>query len=136
MAEFSQKNTKKPTAARAARSAGSLQPGDLITFGYKLPPNTSPKIKVASARTRLALVVSNNSGNGVFVANTGNKLLSCFTLTDASPVIRKMVIDKLYNKRRLSNYYKITKSLVSILGKDKYRTYILNRLSNLKKVEM
>jgi hypothetical protein len=136
MPQNSKNNRKKTTAPKISRSSGSLGPGDLITFSYHLPPNTSPKIKAASRGARIALVVSNNSGEGVFTANTGNKLLSCFTLTEVGPEIRELIVTKLYKKRRLSNYYKIIKSLKSILGKDSYRTYILNKLSNLREINI
>ena len=136
MPEKSKKSGKKLQAPRIAPSAGSLQPGDIVTFNYKLPPNTSPKIKYRSRGTRLALVVSNNSGNGVFVSNPGNRLVSCFTLSKTPAGIRDVIITKLYKKRRLSNYYKIIASLKTILGKEMYRTYNLNNLSNLREIEM
>jgi hypothetical protein len=116
------------------RSASMLNTGDLIIFKYYMPADTLHKRR-SSKTQRLGLIVSNKrSSTGTFISSQKNLLLSCFRLDATSQQITSIVVEKLYKERRLCNYYKIVKSLKTILGKDKYRTYKVSQLSNIYEV--
>jgi hypothetical protein len=90
------------------KSAGGINPGDVLIFNYKLGRATGE---------RTVLVVRPVEKD----AKTGNSLLTCVKV-DLPAQISPNYIDNLYNER-------------SSLGSNQYRTYIMqNIIGNLRRI--
>lgn len=109
------------------KSAGYLTPGAVVLFKYDID---------GVVESRLALVVSNQRGNGVFTSTRGNRLMSCFRLTDVFSEVGSIILRHLNRNRRLNNYYLLADSLTPIFNKESYRTYNLNKVTGLHKVRI
>ena len=110
------------------RSADRITPGDIIIFRYHLGAGEG------SMGQRVVLIVKTRRGDGVFPGKSG-KLVSCFKLGGDSETVLEIVIDNLYKKRRKSSYYgKVKDSLIKLLGVESFRTYLLNKMSQVYKV--
>lgn len=113
--------------SRIPKSVGYITPGSLLFFTY----NDDGFLK-----DRLALVVSNLRGNGIFISTKYNRLISCFRLTDVSPETGAIILRHLHRNRRVHNYYFLTDALQPIFPKDSYRTYNISKIDNLHKVKI
>jgi len=113
-------------AGKIPRSAGYLQPGDVVTFQYKNYNNLSVDQVVV-------LVVATKTGRGVRVAKTGNKLITCFKLPGDGLVTRE-ILKRLYKDRSEATFLSASRTfggLKALLGPDNFRTYILNQVYDM-----
>ena len=113
-------------AGKIPRSAGYLQPGDVVTFQYKNYNNLSVDQVVV-------LVVATKAGRGVRVAKTGNKLITCFKLPGDGLVTRE-ILKRLYKDRSEATFLSASRTfggLKALLGPDNFRTYILNQVYDM-----
>ena len=107
-------------------SANRMYPGVIIIFTYEAA--------IDPGNQRVVLIVGCDRGEGVFPGLTGT-LVSCIKLDADSDTVIDIILENLYKKRRVANYYaKITGSLISLLGEDSFRTYKLNKMSDIYKV--
>ena len=122
----------------APKSSAYLRPGDFILFKYKQRPigREAPKKGMANMEWRIALLVSNKrTGPREAIwgtLKTHNNLVSCFKLDSSSPRVTGMVLKILYKAGRIANYQ--IKSMQTIFGKDNYRSYILNNMTNIQEI--
>jgi hypothetical protein len=123
-------------------SADRMTPGVLLIFRYYRPATnrTVKGVNESTPETRqqyVVLIVKTRRGDGCFPGKDGKKLVSCFKLAGKSDVIIDTIVENLYKKRRRSSYYgKIKKSLVSILGKDSFRTFKLDMMREVYKLNI
>ena len=107
------------TMGTIPRSAGYIQPGDVILFRYR--KNIIDLVG--------ALIVSTKTSRGVKNANTGNKLITCFKLPEgAGEVVIKEIFKKLYKNRAKCEFKEASKVFAGVgalLGANQFRTYIL-----------
>tara|TARA_E500000305_G_C4003193_1_gene228479 strand:- start:565 stop:990 length:426 start_codon:yes stop_codon:yes gene_type:complete len=139
MREFSKETTELLSAVGGDRtkflspstaSADRMTPGDIIIFRYYLG------VGPGSKGQRTALIVKSRRGDGSFPGKTGT-LVSCFKLNGGSDEVINAILENLYKKRRRASYYgKIKDSLIAILGMDSYRTYKLNQMKSIWKVQL
>ena len=119
-------------------SADRMIPGNILIFRYN-PADVSIYRGIKgtfSSNQKVILIVRCKRGDGVFPGKEV-KLVSCFKLNGSSESVVSIILDNLYKKRRKASYYgKIKDSLVSILGVDSFRTYKLNEMRNLYKVNL
>jgi hypothetical protein len=131
--------------ALSTKTSASISPGDVVMFTY------------ADGVMRLALVVRRwGHTTGIYTANTGNRLISCFKLTgedSASLETINIILKELYNKRAKTTYDNIIgrkglslygkekgtlagklKSLKKLFGGENYRTYNINKMQHTSKV--
>lgn len=106
------------------RSVGYISPGDVLVLRY-------------NGSYEVVLVVANKrSSSGIFLSSRNNILLSCFSLSTKSPQIINLVLDNLYKNRKVASYQNIKSNLSVILGVSSYRTFKLNKVSNLQTLRM
>jgi len=139
MSEFSKETTEFLSAVGGDRtkflspstaSADRMTPGDIIIFRYYLG------VGPGSRGQRTALIVKSKRGDGSFPGKEGT-LVSCFKLNGGSEEVVNTILENLYKKRRRASYYgKIKDSLIALLGMDSYRTYKLNQMKSIWKVQL
>jgi len=109
-------------------SADRVTPGDILVFNYRIGPRDNTQ--------RAALIVRTKRGDGVFPGRNG-KLVSCFRLNGSSSVVVDLILEELYKKRRRSDYYNsIIGSLKKLMGRDTFRTYLLNKMTSIEKFSL
>ena len=117
---------KKLVAKRLPASTAAIFPGDILTFKY-------------GGETVMCLVVANQRTKiGLFISSKFNVLVSCFKIGGKSPTTLNLILDALYKNRVLASYQVLNQStytgMMALLGKDSYRTYMLNSMQGLRKV--
>jgi len=138
-------------------SANQITPGDLLIFNY-----LGEQRAVLAVRTRRTGRNSAVYFHWSQTKKTGSKLLTCFKLKEAPSSVLSMVMENLYKKRGRASYYdkhwgpgpiaktilrfvnpaklefneKQIAGLKSILGSSTFRTFKLDRISNLHKVQI
>ena len=119
-------------------SADRVTPGDVLIFRYwQQPIRTGVKQRLGSRGQRTVLIVKCKRGDGVFVSNRNNLLVSCFKLEGKPEVIIETIIENLYKKRRRASYWGFIKnSLIKILGIDSFRTYNMSHMKSIYKVSL
>ena len=110
---------------RIPPSPAKIQPGDVLSFDYHLKGNTF---------TRVELVVANSKGRGHYNNIAFNDCISCFRLNEASPVVLTTALNVLYKNRKRASYAAVKAGLKIMLGVKEYRTYRVDRLSDLRQV--
>tara|TARA_R110000822_G_scaffold83122_4_gene196085 strand:+ start:1128 stop:1577 length:450 start_codon:yes stop_codon:yes gene_type:complete len=111
-------------------SADRMIAGEILVFRYHLGVGQGSKAQ------RVCLIVRCRRGNGVYEGRSG-KLVSCFKLNGNSETVVDIIIENLYKRRRKSSYYgKIKDSLIALLGIDSYRTYKLQQMKGIYKVQL
>jgi len=111
-------------------SADRIVPGEVLIFRYFLGAG------IGSRAQRIVLIVKCRRGDGVFPGKYV-KLVSCFKLNGGSKAIIETILENLYKKRRRASYYgKIKQSLVKLLGVDSFRTYKLNNMKDIYKLDL
>jgi len=111
-------------------SADRIVPGEVLIFRYFLGAG------IGSRAQRIVLIVKCRRGDGVFPGKYVN-LVSCFKLNGGSKAIIETILENLYKKRRRASYYgKIKQSLVKLLGVDSFRTYKLNNMKDIYKLDL
>ena len=122
-------------------SPDRITPGDVIIFRYYRAATSRyiagvNKSTSSSREQYVILIVKTRRGDGCFPGKNG-KLVSCFKLEGKSDVIIQTIVENLYKKRRRSSYYgKIKQSLISILGKESFRTFKLDQMIELYKLQI
>ena len=106
------------------RSSSYISPGDVYYFKYK-----------NEVGGRLVLIVSNKRGDGIFLSNPGNKLVSCFHIDGNSQVIIE-ALNILYKNRRKASYKVATEGLSALLGRERYRTFNLRHMHDLREISL
>jgi len=100
-----------------------ISAGHILAFRYGLS-------------TVIALIVSTGRGNGLFISTRHNPLVTVFRLEGVSDVILKEIVKSLYRNPRLASYRKVVGTLRAILGKDRFRTFNLRKMSGIHQVEL
>ena len=113
-------------------SYGFISPGDILSFDYVYIDRRGAS-KGASV---VVLVVSVDRGAGIFLSSKNNKLVACFILDDISPTILNYVISAINNNTGLLSYKSIKGSLGSLFGSWNFRTYDLNKIRGLQKINI
>ena len=115
-------------------SASRFVPGDVLIFRYYVGAGKG------SRSQKTILIVYTRRGDGVFMSTKNNLLVTCFKLTGAqarSDVIIGAIVDNLYKKRRKASYYGLIKeSLKSLLGVNNFRTYKIERMRGIYKLNL
>tara|TARA_R110000824_G_scaffold56413_3_gene154448 strand:- start:23796 stop:24311 length:516 start_codon:yes stop_codon:yes gene_type:complete len=127
-------------------SISYIEPGDIITFTYDHVPV-------------VAFVVATKRGNGSFTSTKANTLVTSFKLDGSPEVIVKSIVENLYKNSRLSSYKShwgiraksafsnilkgeignaltVARSLKAVLGKDRFRTYNLKKMTQIYRIEI
>ena len=115
--------------AKRAVSTGSMVPGDIYIFSYD---NFKPGSWVSDYR--IVLLVSCRRGPGYFRSSRGNLLVSAYEI-DLLGDSFEVLVNNLYKKRVIADYYKITRALDRFLGESKYKTFDLSRMRDLYEVD-
>lgn len=119
------------TARRIPASTGYLSAGDLIMFRYVGAEYGSRDSK----SYRLAMVAVNNTGNITYVSMKKNLLLTCFNMPFSEDVSR-VLISKFYKKRNKTIYVRVQPLLAKLFGSKQYRSYILNKMIEIYKINL
>ena len=98
--------------------------GNLYIFKYSSATATTPN--------PLILAVYRTGGGRLFKAKNGNTYMAGIVLTDLATGTRKLIIEKLMNKKRIS-YSMIKRAGVTF--KAKYRIYNYGKVHNLSLVD-
>ncbi len=118
-------------ARRIPASTSYLSPGDLIMFRYKGTQYGSGD----TVSYRLALVTVNQTGNISYVSMKKNLLLTCFNMPFSGDVSR-MLLSKFYQKKNKAIYIKVQPILAKVFGSQQYRSYILNKMVEIYKINL
>ena|SRR3990167_11034879 len=118
-------------ARRVPASLGYLMQGDLIMFQY-LGGEYGKRLPHLF---RIALVVINDTGSISYVSLQKNLLLTCFNM-DYSPDIVKVLLQKFYKNRKKSFYRGIKPLMIRLFGSREYRSFILNKMINVYKINL
>ena len=114
-------------------SADRMIPGNILIFRYN-PADVSIYRGIKgtfSSNQKVILIVRCKRGDGVFPGKDG-KLVSCFKLNGSSESVVSIILDNLYKKRRRASYYGLIRdSLITILGKNSFRTYRLQGMDDI-----
>tara|TARA_R110002012_G_scaffold3517_3_gene16317 strand:- start:6916 stop:7371 length:456 start_codon:yes stop_codon:yes gene_type:complete len=119
-------------------SADRITPGNLLIFRYWMEPiRAGRKQRLGTRGQRTVLIVKCKRGDGIFISNKNNLLVSCFKLEGKSEVIIETIIENLYKKRRKASYWGFIKqSLIKILGINSFRTYKFSQMKSIYKVSL
>lgn len=112
--------TTKPTSITYFRT------GELVTFRYRL----QDRLGVWTNHRRLALVVENDTGRNHYLSLRSNYLVSCFILSGDSS-IDNIILKRAYRNKSASRA-RILVAMKHLLGIESYRTFRINRMSQLK----
>ena len=112
---FFGKNVQKLTPSTTTTS-----PGDVLMFGYKdLEGNTG---------NHMVLVLGNERGSsGVFKGKSGT-YLSAVKIGGLSDTIFGLVLDNLYKNVGAAYSNTVKAGLLTVVGQQNYRTYIINSM--------
>ena len=113
-------------------SADRMIPGNVLIFKYRpLEGGFWKRLFGDAENQRIILIVKCKRGDGVFPGKT-DKLVSCFKLEASSESVVETILDNLYKKRRRASYYGLIRdSLITILGKNSFRTYRLQGMDDI-----
>lgn len=102
------------------KSVASMTPGDILAFNYE-------------GSSRIVLIISTKRGRGVFLSSRMNLLVSVVDL-DLSRPSTFMFIKALHKNIKGSNYLKLRRSIFSVLGKENFRTFDLQKMRDINEV--
>jgi hypothetical protein len=117
--------------ARRPVSVGNINPGDLFIFAYD-----PLKGDGYQHHYRATIIVSTRRGSGYFRSSKGNMLISCYEISHLGPDGIDVLLNQLYKKRKVADYYKISRALDRYLGESSFKTFNLSRIRNLYEVEI
>ena len=128
----------KISLKRIPKSEAGIQPGSIVFFRYYYrSERTLERIlrPFISRPYRVALVVANQRGTGVFTSTRHNLLMSCFILQEGNTLTvdgaeTKKIINDLYKERDKASYSAVIDELKQLFPEDKYRTFNLASMSN------
>ena len=109
------KRRRNITIVKTSKSPFNSLPGDIIDFSY-----TSPD-KSKSRRTVLVTKTTRAPG-GFFLSTRSNILVTCFNININSPSV-EVILKTIYKNRIKCDYWTMGKTLMSVLGKNNFRTY-------------
>lgn len=112
------------------RMLSQIRPGNILIFKYILEDD------IGTPYYRMAIVVKNDLNTISYISLRNNLLLSTFRLNDAPGYVINFIMSSLYNNKKLCSRKLIIDGLVSLIGKINYRTYKLNSMSDLQKLEV
>jgi hypothetical protein len=100
-------------------SYSTILPGDILFFKYK-----SKKFGIGD---HFVMVVANKRGKSGIFTHKGKRYLSAVKLNNIW-VKTAMTMAKVYQNRKISYSNTVKKGLISLVGKNNYRTYILGQM--------
>jgi len=100
-------------------SYSTILPGDILFFKYK-----SKKFGI---KDHFVMVVANKRGKSGIFTHKGKRYLSAGKLNNIW-VKTAMTMAKVYKNRKISYSNSVKKGLISLVGKNNYRTYILGQM--------
>jgi hypothetical protein len=118
------------------QSKSYVSPGDVLIFNQIVVNGRASTWKYVTNPNPVVLVVSNQRGNGIFLSSRNNRLLSAFHINQLSPEMVVNILKLFYDNPYNADYYKISNSgLAAIIGEN-YRTYNINYIRIVNKVNV
>ena len=137
------------------RSASYIAPGNILVFTY----NSAPTVAFVVSTPKSSV------GGGKYSNHKGNTLVTAFRLDGVPDIVIQSIVSNLYMKPNKSGYINrvhknasigradriikkskgeagkkkslsVSRSLKTVLGKDKFRTYNLGKMLQIHKVEI
>lgn len=106
---------------KTSQASSSIRPGDIMSFGYV---NNDGK----TGNHLVLVLASKRAPNGVFVGKNG-KYRTAVRLDGLSDVIMSIILEFLYKNVKASYSKVVKKGLFALVGKPRFRTYIMNKMS-------